>query len=76
MKVPSVWYSGRLIMRESVAEIMATAISDSTIGRPSIISITMMKAVSGAWVTAARKPVMPMATMAMLTSLPNSDDTL
>jgi hypothetical protein len=67
MRLDSVSYSGRLIMREMVAATMATAISDSTIGRPSIISITMMKAVSGAWVTAARNAVIPMAMMPVLT---------
>ena len=53
-------------MREMAADTMATAISDNTTGRPSIISITMMKAVSGACVTAARNPAMPIATSATL----------
>jgi hypothetical protein len=57
----SVSYSGRLIMRETRLASMAAAIRLSTIEWPSTISITMMKAVSGACVTAARKPAMPMA---------------
>ena len=40
---------------------MAPAIRLKTIERPLIISITMMKEVSGAWVAAARKPAMPSA---------------
>ena len=44
-----------------MAATMAAAIRLSTMAPPSTISITMMKAVSGAWVTAARKAAMPSA---------------
>lgn len=54
----------------------AHAIKLSTMAWPSTISITMMKEVSGAWVTAARKPTMPSAisagTCACATSIATS----
>src|SRR6218665_1847269 len=53
--------SGRLIMREIRLASRAPAIRLSTIACPSTISITMMNAVSGACVTAARKPPIPRA---------------
>ncbi|MNR17962.1 hypothetical protein D3C85_1346560 [compost metagenome] len=65
-------YNGRLIMREIKLASMAHAIRLNTMEWPSTISITMMKAVSGAWVTAARKPAMPMAIIAGPRSAPAS----
>jgi len=59
-------------MREMAAAIIATAISESTSGRPSIISITIRNDVIGACVTAARKPAMPMAISAVLAPSPHS----
>jgi len=59
-------------MREMAAASIATAISESTSGRPSIISITIRKDVIGACVTAARKPVMPMAISAVSPPSPHS----
>ena len=47
---------------------MADAISDSTMGRPSNISMTIMKEVRGACVTAAKNPAMPMAMSAGIKS--------
>ena len=55
---------------------MAADIRLSTMAWPSTISMTMMKAVSGACVTAARKAAMPIAIRAGPTSLPISSATL
>ncbi|MPN61934.1 hypothetical protein SDC9_209680 [bioreactor metagenome] len=56
---------------------MADAIRLSTSEWPSTISITMMKAVSGAWVTAARKAAMPIAINAgAISVVPTIDATL
>src|SRR5882724_5915889 len=57
----SVLYSGRLIQREIRLAPRAAAIRLSTMEWPLTISITMMKAVIGACVTAARNPAMPSA---------------
>ena len=54
-------YSGGLRPRETVLATTAQAIRLSTMLWPSTISMTMMKAVSGAWVAAARKPTIPSA---------------
>ena len=54
--------AAQLISRETPLATSALAIRLSTIACPSTISITMMKAVSGACVEAARKPAMPRAT--------------
>jgi len=59
-------------MRETAAATIATAIKDSTRGRPLIISITIKKDVIGACVTAARNPVMPTAISAVLPPSPHS----
>lgn len=48
-----------------MADINATAIKLITISCPSIISMTMMKEVMGAWVTAARNPAMHRAPIAV-----------
>jgi len=63
-------YSGRLIRREIRLATMADAISVKTSERPSIISMTMMNDVSGACVTAARNPAMPMAISTGASELP------
>lgn len=52
-----------LIQRDTRLASKAAAIRLSTIECPSTISMTMMKAVTGACVTAARNAVMPMAIM-------------
>ena len=54
-------YSGTLIRRDTPLAIKALDIRLSTSAWPVTISITMMKDVSGACVTAARKPAMPSA---------------
>jgi MFS family permease len=69
IRLDSVPYSGRLIRREIRLASIAAAIRLSTIGRPSIISMTMMNEVSGACVVAARKPAMPMAIRAGINAL-------
>ena len=54
IRLDRVWYSGRLMRRAIRLASMEAAIRLSTMERPSIISITMMKEVRGAWVAAAR----------------------
>jgi hypothetical protein len=54
-------YIGPATRRETPAASIAQAIRLSTMAWPATISITMMKAVIGAWVVAARKPTMPSA---------------
>ena len=54
-------YSGRDNVRDTALATSAQAISVSTRAWPSTISMTMMNEVSGACVTAARKPAMPSA---------------
>ena len=61
-------YSGRLMSLEIRLAIIAEAMSDNTMGRPSSISITIMNDVNGACVTAAKKPAIPIATSAGVTS--------
>jgi MFS family permease len=61
MNSAMVAYSGRLIMRDTRLASRAQAIRLSTMLCPSVISMTMIIAVIGACVTAARKPAMPMA---------------
>ena len=69
MALASAGYSGRLMLRDTMLATMAEAIRLSTMAPPSTISITMMKAVSGACVTAARKAVMPMATSGAISGM-------
>ena len=63
-------------MRETRLASIAAAMRLSTMAWPSTISITMMNAVSGACVTAARKAAMPIAMRAGPMSEPSSTDTL